>query len=77
MRPGFGERGAVVGEATQLLAVAGDEQQRVVRTGAEDEDADDSRIELQVEPIADGRGHSRGEAVGGADDDERQQPQDR
>ena len=77
VRPGFGERGAVIGEAAQLLAVAGDEQQRVVRAGPEDEDADDARVELQVKPVADGRGHGRGESVGGADDDERQQPQDR
>src|SRR5699024_697428 len=76
MGPRFGECDAVIGDASQLLPVAGDEQEGVVRSGAEDEDADDAGVELQVEPVADGRGHSGGEPVGGADDDERQQPQD-
>jgi hypothetical protein len=76
MGPRFGECGAVIGDASQLLPIAGDEQEGIVRARTEDEDTDDARIELQLEPVSDGRGHGRGEAVGGADDDERKQPQD-
>ena len=60
----------------ELLAVAGDEEEGVVRAGPEDEHADDAGVELQIETVADRRGHAPGEPVGGADDDERQQPED-
>lgn len=71
---------AVVRRAAQLLPVAGDEEQRVVRAGTEHEDARDAgrrAVQRQADGLVEVCGGDLRHAVGEADDDERHEPQDR
>ncbi len=73
--PGSGQRDPVIGLGVQLLAVPGDQQQRVVGARPEHEHADDAGIELEA-PVGPHRGGDpTGEAVGQHDHHQRHQPQ--
>ena len=77
LAPGGAERATVIGLLLQLFAVARDQQQGVVRAGAEHQHADDARVELQAPRGSGRRGHPARESVRERDDHERDQPQDR
>ena len=73
-------RGVPVVDASQLVAVAGDQQQGVVRAGAEHQhrqDADRRLVPGHAEEVEDLGGQHGGGPVGQADHDERDDPQHR
>ena len=77
---GLGHRVAAVGVHPQLVAVARDEQQRVVGAGTEDEhreDADRRLVPLDVEGGQGARREHGRELVGDADHGERHEPEHR
>ena len=77
---GVGHRGPAVLGRAELVAVARDEQQRVVGAGAEDEDGQDPDRRLVPEDVGrreDAGGGHRSELVGDADDRQRHEPEER
>ena len=77
---GDGHGLAAVRGDPQLVAVAADQEQRVVGTGTEDEHREDADRRLVPEHVEGGegvRGQHGGQLVGDADDGERHQPEER
>lgn len=66
----------MVGLAGEFLAIARDEQERVVGAGTEDQHRDDSRVEGQATRLADGLRDDARELVCEADDGQRDEPED-